>query len=233
MSKQTHIFATRSDLQGGLRNFEAKMDVKYVRCDLYHGPVYEQYLSLLDWADLGQNITGDHISGSQFLVIPRDLKINVEPVPQVVGSELDSGDLGVSPAWKIDSAGSFPKHAAPLHQYLTELERGSGPTGREPAGDVRYAVSQRLNSDSLSFLPGGIYNQEKVLVCGHIGTISDSEISRTLYKSFVSHVTKGFEKIGSYRVGPEAVRLMSEGYRMVTISISSPAAYDLCRSIAR
>jgi hypothetical protein len=230
MSKQTHIFATRSDLESGLRKFEAKTDLKYARCDLYYGPVYEQYLSLLDWADLGKNTTGDHISGPQFLVVPRDRKINIESVPQVVGCDLGTGG---SPAWTIDSTGCLPKHAAPLHQYLTELEGDSGLADRESAGQVRYAVSQRLNPDSLTFLPGGIYKQEKILVCGHIGTISDSEISRTLYKSFVSHLTRDFEKIGSYRVGPEAVRLMNEGYRMVTIGITSPAAYDLYRSVAR
>ncbi len=39
----------------------------------------------------------------------------------------------------------------------------------------------------------------------------------------------GFEKIGTYRIGPEAARMMDEGYRMVTIEIASPGAYDLRR----
>ena len=234
MSKQTHIFATRSDLESGLRDFEAKIDVKYVRCDLYYGPVYEQYLSLLDWSDLGKNMTGDHISGPQFLVVPRGCKINIQPVPQVAASsERGSKGLGDSRGWTIDSTGSAPKHTASLHQYLTGLERDSGVPDRESVGRVRYAVNQMLNADSVTFLPGGIYKQEKVLVCGHIGTISDSAISRNLYRAFVSYITKGFEKIGSYRVGPEAVCLMSDGYRMVTIGISSPAEYDLCRLVIR
>ena len=229
MAKQTHIFATRLDIESGLRKFEAKMDVKYARCDLYYGPVYEQYLSLLDWMDLGTNTTGDHISGPQFLVVPRASKIYLESVPQIAGG-WDSRQLRDSPAWTIDRTGHVSKHAVPLHQNLAELERLSGVADLQPAGQVRYAVNQRLNPDSLTFLPGGIYKQEEVLVCGHIGTISDSEISRNLYKSFVLHVTKDFEKIGGYRVGPEAARLMNEGYRMVTIGITSPAAYDLCRS---
>jgi hypothetical protein len=90
-------------------------------------------------------------------------------------------------------------------------------------------VSQKLNPDSITFLPGGIYKEEKILVCGHIGTIFNSAVSRSLYKAFVITVTKGFQKIGSYRVGPEASRLMDNGYRMVTIGITSPPAYDLRR----
>jgi hypothetical protein len=163
-------------------------------------------------------------------LFPETAKSILSPFRKLSGCELGTGG---SPAWTIDSTGCLPKHAAPLHQYLTELEGDYGLADRESAGQVRYAVSQRLNPDSLTFLPGGIYKQEKILVCGHIGTIFDSEISRKLYNSFVSHVTKDFEKIGSYRVGPEAVRLMNEGYRMVTIGITSPAAYDLYRSVAR
>ena len=69
MSKQTHIFATHSDLEPGLKEFESKNKVKYARCDLYYGPIYEQYLSLLDWTDLGRNTTGDHVRGPRFLIV--------------------------------------------------------------------------------------------------------------------------------------------------------------------
>ena len=81
-SKQVHIFATRSDLEPGLRVFESKSAVKYVRRDLYHGPTFEQYLTLLDWAGLGKNNTGEHMTGPCFLVLKRDAQVNVETVPQ-------------------------------------------------------------------------------------------------------------------------------------------------------
>jgi len=178
-SGQTHIFATRSDLEPGLREVESEVGVKYARCDLYYGPICEQYPSLLEWNDLGRNETGSHITGPGFLVLPRDREIKIEPVPQV-------------------------------------------------SGGIRYSLSQKLNPNSITFLPGGIYKREEILICGHIGTIWKPSL--TLYKSFVKAVTKGFEKIGSYRVGPEAVRLMNAGHRMVTIGISSPRDYDLRRS---
>lgn len=220
MSKQTHIFATRADLEPGLRRFEAAKQVKYARCDLYHGPVYDQFLSLVDWGDLGRNLTGDHISGPRFLVVPRNSKINVEVVPQV---QARSGDT--IKAWSVGSTGKISQAPTSVDQYLTNL----GAPSEQPTADVRYDISQKLNSDSLVFSPGGIYQNERVLVCGHIGTISQSAVANDLYRAFVQSVTKGFEKIGGYRVGPEADRLMDEGYRMVTIGIGSPRAYDLRR----
>ena len=100
---------------------------------------------------------------------------------------------------------------------------------RQKEGGVRYSLDQRLNPDSAVFSPGGVYGDQRVLVCGHIGTASESRVSIELYKAFVRLVTKGFEKIRAYRVGPEAARLMDEGYRMVTTSLGSPPAYDLRR----
>lgn len=223
MSKQTHIFATRSDLEPGLRRFEATKEVKYARCDLYYGPVYEQYLSLLEWSNLGKNTTGDHMSGSRFLVVPRNCKINVEVVPQV---QLSGGKLPRQKAWRVTSSGELSGVGVSLDKYLGDLE---GIPDQQPE-NTRYNVSQKLNADSVVFSPGGIYNDERVLVCGHIGTISTSAAAQDLYRVLVKTLTAGFEKIGNYRVGPEAARMMDEGYRMVTIGISSPAAYDLRRS---
>lgn len=230
MSKQTHIFATRCDLEPGLKEFESKREVKYARCGLYCGPAYDRYFSLLDWTDLGKNATGDHISGPRFLVVPRECKINVECVPQVGGvPNRSSVDRPI--AWVCDSTGGLSRQAASFEEYVTKLESASGSETTKPTEEMRYDLSQKLNPDSITFLPGGIYNGEKILICGHIGTISDSPTSRDLYKAFVRHVVKGFEKIGSYYVGPEAVRSMNEGYRMVTIGITSPVAYDLRRSL--
>jgi hypothetical protein len=224
VSKQTHIFATRSDLEPGLQRFEAAREIKYARCDLYYGPVYEQYLSLLAWPGLGKNPTGDHMSGPCFLVVPRDFKINVEAVPQVQQS---GAKLFSQKVWTVAGSGELSNAPSSLEQCLSDLE-GRPSNHRTP--NVRYDVSQKLNADSIVFSPGGIYNGERVLICGHIGTISASAIAQDLYKTFVKATTKDFEKIGSYRVGPEAARLMDAGYRMVTIGMGSPRAYDLHRS---
>ncbi len=180
-SRQTHIFATRSDLEPGLRKFEAEMRAKYARCGMFRDPIVDQFGSLTDWDGLGKNTTGNHITGECFLVVRMTTKLSVERVPQ-------------------------------------------------KDGGIRYGIDQLLNPDSITFLPGGIYDDQRILVCGHIGTASTTAASVALYKAFVKYVTKGFDRVGSYRVGPEALRLMDVGYRMVTISIGSPSGYDLRRA---
>jgi hypothetical protein len=180
-SRQIHIFATREDLLPGLGQAEADLEIAYCRCDeLRYDSNFEHFASLLDWKELGQNTTGDHVRSYQLLVAPRKTKFRVERIPQ----------------------------------------RGGG---------VRYDVSQLRNPDTVSFLPGGIYQNHRALVCGHIGTASESQVSIALYLAFARAVTKGFEKIRAYRVGPEAARLMDQGYRMVTIGLGSPQEYDLRR----
>lgn len=153
------------------------MPVRYAVCGLLHGPIFQQYQSLLQFAGLGTNTTGDHVSGPTLLVVPKNIEITVEPVPQL-------------------------------------------------GGGIRYALDQKPNQESIVFSPGGLYG-DNVLICGHIGTIWDNPVALTLYKTFVRSLTRGFVKIGSYRVGPEAEHFMDRGYRMVTIGISSPQEYDL------
>lgn len=180
-SRQTHIFATRSDLIPGLQMAESQLNITYVRCDgLRSESDFEQVNSLGEWENLGQNLTGNHMDGFRFLIIPKGYKVKVQRVPQ-------------------------------------------------QGGGTRYALDQRLNPESVVFLPGGQYESRPALICGHIGTTTDSPISVELYKAFVRLVTKGFEKVKGYRLGPEAARLMDRGLRMITIGIGSPGEYDLKR----
>lgn len=231
-SKQTHIFATRADLEPGLRNLESEVTVKYVRCGLYNGATFEQHISLLGWDGLGKNATGDHMTGAQFLVIERNCEIIVREIPQ---RRLQSEPIpALKKALMVGKEGKISKIQEPFNQYLDSLERRGVRQSKVTADSTmvektRYDVSQLANPDTITFLPGGIFDNQGVLVCGHIGTASKSPDSLSLYKVFVKSVTKGFVKIGSYRVGPEAERLMNEGYRMVTIGVGSPRDYDLRR----
>jgi hypothetical protein len=132
--------------------------------------------------------------------------------------------------------GGALSRVASLDEYLSELERKTAESETDaPAsvGEVWYDVSQKLNPESVSFLPGGIFDDHRVLICGHIGTASESSISLSLYRAFTKVITKGFEKVREYRIGPEAASLMDEGYRMVTIGINSPLKCDLVRGNVR
>lgn len=94
-------------------------------------------------------------------------------------------------------------------------------------GKMVYAVDQMENPASITFQPGGIY-RDGSLVCGHIETIAVDRDASSLLRDFSRAVTKGFKKIGVYRVGPEAQRLLDEGGRL-TSNVKSPPEYDLRR----
>jgi hypothetical protein len=189
---QTHIFATREDLEPGLRLFESQHRVKYVAQFRYStnargepivvphtSPDFQEYDSLLSVPFLGVNRTADH-NGDQYLVTNADVDIPIEGVVQ-------------------------------------------------RKGGIHYFIAPNLNFGCFGFQPGGRY-QDQYLICGHIGTTSQHPDSLPLYREFTKAVTKGFKKIGSYKVGPEAQRLMDQGFRMITISVRSPPEYDLKRN---
>jgi hypothetical protein len=190
---QTHTFATRSDLEGGLRALESQRRLKYVPLFRYStgsagkpivvphkSPEFEEYASLVGRSSLGVNLTGDHNSGDHYLVIDAGVEVRFESV----------------------------------------LQRKGG---------VHYFVNQLLNPTSITFLTGGLY-ENRFLICGHIGTISEHPQSIELYKAFKKALTKGFKTVGNYRVGPEALRLMDQGVRMITMGVDEPPEYDLRRT---
>jgi hypothetical protein len=75
---QTHFFATKGDLVPRLTTIETDLGVRYASCVTYSNRTCEQYSSLLDWAGLGHNPTGDRARGAQFLVVPKSQPINIE-----------------------------------------------------------------------------------------------------------------------------------------------------------
>jgi len=192
MSKQVHIFATRSDLEPNLRSIDTARRLKYVELRQYStnsdgapfvvphkSPQFEEHDSLLNVPSLGTNATGDHITGQDYLIVDKDTEIRFESV----------------------------------------LQRKGG---------IHYFVTQLLNPISITFSPGGLY-QDRYLICGHIATISEHPKSIELYKAFRKSLTKSFKKIGSYNVGPEALHLMDQGVRMITMGVDEPPEYDLRR----
>jgi hypothetical protein len=224
-SKQIHIFATKHDLVPGLAKVESELGIQYARCGRYLGSKIEQYASLIEWEGLGRNATGDHMSGPQFLVMPRSHKISLQPA-----LSSGSGHAGHSNAIVVDAVGQPSGSVLSLSKALTFLEAGTTPENPALQPGVACFLSQKLNPGSIVFAPGGVHNDQPAIIAGHIGTISQSGNALILYKGFVKRVTRGFAKIGSYYVGPEAVRLMSQGHRMVTMSLSSPTLYDLKRA---
>jgi hypothetical protein len=95
----------------------------------------------------------------------------------------------------------------------------------QEAGGICFAVSQRLNDDTIILGPGGWYGSD-VILYGRIGTISNSVASKKLYSLFAKSFRKCFEKVQEFYVGPEALNRCKVGVRL-TIGASSPAEFDL------
>jgi hypothetical protein len=179
MSRQTYIFATRSDLEPGLRRIEAKRSLVFMLCGSFESSSRQIWNSLLEVKGLGLNPQGDHNRGDRFLVLDRAIRIDIRKVLQ-------------------------------------------------PKGGVRYFVDQLANPTSIVISPGGLY-LDNGLVCGHIGTASDHAGSVVLYKQFTKALKTGFEHIGNYWVGPEAVHLLDGHTRLLTMGFDEPSEYDLKR----
>jgi hypothetical protein len=141
-------------------------------------------------------------------------------VPDAYGSWWDIPDLG------INNTGDHLGTA-----YLV-IGRAAKPVLRRidlTSGEVSYVVDQQQNPESVVFRPGGKYRAE-VLVCGHIETLAQSRTADSLRREFAASVVEGFEKVGNYKVGPQAAKLLDSGFRLVTIGIGSPREYDLRRA---
>jgi hypothetical protein len=93
------------------------------------------------------------------------------------------------------------------------------------AGVERFCVDQLVNPDTVTFTPGGIWNED-ILLHGRIATVSESQASQELMKRFRIALNKDFTKIKSFLVGPKALTLLKAGKRL-TISAQSPQDFDL------
>jgi hypothetical protein len=96
---------------------------------------------------------------------------------------------------------------------------------RRSDGIDRYFVDQLFNTDTVTFSPGGAWNQD-IYLYGRVATASTTETSKQLMKRFRAGIRKYFVTIGAYYVGPEARRLLTEGKRL-TIAQQSPPQFDL------
>jgi len=93
------------------------------------------------------------------------------------------------------------------------------------SGGVRYAVDQLVNPNSIVFQPGGLRN-DRVIISGGVTTTGQTEISKSIFRLFARWIKKGFEKRMAFYVGPAAMRLKTDGFRL-TMGVQSPPLYDL------
>lgn len=92
-------------------------------------------------------------------------------------------------------------------------------------GGVNFAIGQRLNKDTVTLRPGGMYGHDAFLY-GSIGTVSESEASLDLYDFMVEPFIARFTDVHGLFLGPEGFDLWKSGVRM-TASATSPADFNL------
>lgn len=140
--------------------------------------------------------------------------------PVLFTSLLHIDDLGISTTG--DTARS------PAYLVLPASQAIYVETVPQRKGGVRYSLSQLGNPHSLVFRAGGLYGGD-CLVAGSTGTVCEDSVAVALYRDFTRELTRGFKKIRMYAVGPQALQMLDQGARLVTMGIRSPPEYDLRR----
>jgi hypothetical protein len=95
---------------------------------------------------------------------------------------------------------------------------------QEDAG-ILFAIDQLENPDTVVLRPGGRHGND-VILCGMIGTVSDSGESRRLYGLALNALRKNFTKQREFLVGAEARKVWHGGTRL-TIGAASLTEFDL------
>jgi len=113
--------------------------------------------------------------------------------------------------------------------------RGARPRVRalpQDRGGVKYEQDLSTAPEILLLHPGGVH-PSGALIAGRIApTVTTGTRDRgvVFYREFAKELVRGFRRIQSYWVGPDAYRALEDGKRLVTIGLGSPPAYDLAEA---
>ena len=87
MANPKFFFATKADLEPGLKKVESWLSIKYVQSGFHKSPDVTTYRSALDIPDFGVSVSGWFYSGP-YLILPADTEIYAKPIPQSAGGIL-------------------------------------------------------------------------------------------------------------------------------------------------
>jgi hypothetical protein len=128
------------------------------------------------------------------------------PTPPMYTSGLDIPDLGIATEGDSARENNYLIMDAAVELESRKIDLYSGET--------RYAVDQWRNPQSISFRPGGVF-EERCIIQGDLGTASRHPASVALCRAFTSEFTKRFRLMhGHWWVGPEALQRFQEGMRL-------------------
>src|SRR4029077_6577782 len=84
-SKQIHLFATRHDLEPGIRSIEARRPLKYALCGTSPSADARIWCSVLDVENLGKALKGNQSLCERYLVLQGDAELRIRSVAQSSG----------------------------------------------------------------------------------------------------------------------------------------------------
>jgi hypothetical protein len=93
------------------------------------------------------------------------------------------------------------------------------------SGEVRYAVDQLENPQSVAFQPGGFWSSE-IMLYGRVGCASDDGVGVEIFKLFSAAIRNQFIRTKAFYVGPRAHKCATLGCRLA-IGADSPPGFDL------
>jgi hypothetical protein len=99
---------------------------------------------------------------------------------------------------------------------------------RQSDGSILYSIDQLGNPKSLSMMLGRQFQEKSSLLSSQVGTCSSNRDSLYLYKIFEGTIFQHFTKVKSYYLGPEALSLFNQGFRLCC-TLKASKIYDLVR----
>lgn len=81
------------------------------------------------------------------------------------------------------------------------------------SGDVEYSVFSQQNPKSVTLSTGGVWRQ-RVLVSGSWHTWSEDRDARAIFEMLAAIIRAEFVRCGGFHVGPNALRLAKQGWRL-------------------
>lgn len=84
-SRQIHLFATRKDLEPGIRRIERRRALKYALCGMPNAPDVRTWRSLLDLETLGKAAAGNQSHCERILVLEANAELRIRRVAQASG----------------------------------------------------------------------------------------------------------------------------------------------------
>lgn len=95
-------------------------------------------------------------------------------------------------------------------------------------GSLKYSVDNQMNAASITFTPSGEYGDECIIYGTVSGVDVNNKKSILLFKNFEKFFLKGYKKIKSFKVSPQAIDKLDSGVRL-TRNINADKTMDLAK----